>query len=258
MTLSGREFDGSLMGLPRIPEVITASAYAPIQKVAAEYANSVGLIYEPPSQFRRVNPEVSTRIAEAFEEMKHDPHNAVVSAAYGALIKETEMQYAAMLRAGLKVEFAPKNDPYFGNPWNMVADVRKNNHIWVYSTLDGFGSDATFDPIDNPLLATSNFSISGRVALANDLFRAVHDYFGHVKEGVGFRSNGEENAWIQHSCMYSYLAGRALTTETRGQNSWVNYGPYGEHNRRSNSANTIYADQKVGLLPEWVSNFDTK
>ena len=44
-----------------------------------------------------------------------------------------------------------------------------------------------------------------------------------------------------------------MTVETRGQNSWVNYGPHGETNRTASAADTVYADQKIGLLPEWVS-----
>src|SRR5690606_39337381 len=51
--------------------------------------------------------------------------------------------------------------------------------------------------------------------------------------------------------MYTPLAARALTTETRGQNSWVNYGPYGEANR-ANPRETVYADQKTGIMPDWT------
>jgi hypothetical protein len=159
-----------------------------------------------------------------------------------------------MLSSGIVIEFAPKGvDPYHGSPRKMTEDVRNNNHMWVFSTRDGFGSDEAFDPLDSPMLVETEHEISGQKALANDLFRAVHDYFGHVKEGVGFRAEGEENAWQAHISMFSPLAGRAITTETRGQNSWVNYGPFGESNRSSTPDKTHFADQKVGLLPEWVS-----
>jgi len=53
--------------------------------------------------------------------------------------------------------------------------------------------------------------------------------------------------------MYSELARPAMTAETRGQNSWVNFGPYGElKNQRANQDETIYADQKMTILPEWA------
>ncbi len=44
-----------------------------------------------------------------------------------------------------------------------------------------------------------------------------------------------------------------MTSETRGQNSWVNFGPHAEHNRYADGDNTIYADQKVMLMPMWAS-----
>ena len=120
-----------------------------------------------------------------------------------------------------------------------------------YPSESGFGSGDKFP--DNPMLQKSGEIINGEDVPANDLFRIVHDYFGHAKEGYGFGPMGEENAFLQHSGMFSPEARRALTTETRGQNSWVNYGPKSEANRL-NPANTTYADQKIGLLPEWASD----
>ena len=44
-----------------------------------------------------------------------------------------------------------------------------------------------------------------------------------------------------------------MTSETRGQNSWVNFGPEAAFNATASGADTVYADQKTGLLPLWVS-----
>ena len=52
--------------------------------------------------------------------------------------------------------------------------------------------------------------------------------------------------------MFSNEAIPALTSETRGQNSWLNYGPHGERNRTALGKDTIFADQKTGLLPSWA------
>jgi hypothetical protein len=43
-----------------------------------------------------------------------------------------------------------------------------------------------------------------------------------------------------------------MTTETRGQNSWLNAGPHAARNQTASGAGTVYADQKVNLLPDWV------
>jgi hypothetical protein len=58
----------------------------------------------------------------------------------------------------------------------------------------------------------------------NEMFRAVHDYLGHASTGATFRPGGEEVAYAAHAQTLSPLAQMALLSETRGQNSWVNYG----------------------------------
>jgi hypothetical protein len=90
-------------------------------------------------------------------------------------------------------------------------------------------------------------------AVANDAFRAVHDAFGHFGPGNPFfRAPGEERAWAEHSRMYSPDARGAMTSETRGQNSWLNFGPFAERNRTALGADTVFADQKTGLLDPWA------
>jgi hypothetical protein len=101
----------------------------------------------------------------------------------------------------------------------------------------------------HPMLADSGVTLDGKNLTNNDLFRIVHDYFGHAGEGNGFRADGEFNAYRIHRALYSPEAQPALATETLGQNAWVNHGPYGEFNRTAGQGQTIYADQKAGLLP---------
>jgi hypothetical protein len=256
----GRDERGNLGGLPTKIAVkdlgeIEVGHWAPAEKVARAYTAAAGIKYTPPSEFVKVDRARAERIAAAYEEMKHAPQDPDVKAAYAALIDEVTAQYEAVMKTGLKVEFIDfekQGDPYAASPRLATEDVRNNNHFWVFGTRDGFGS-SELDVSDNPMLAETKYQISGKPALANDLFRVVHDYFGHVKEGVGFRADGEENAWRAHSAMFTPLARQALTSETRGQNSWVNYGPHGEKNRTASSSDTHYADQKVGLMPAWTS-----
>jgi hypothetical protein len=249
---NGREADGSLKGLPRNIEGFNPSVYEVATRAAEAYMANAGLPYGPPTDYVKVDKERAKHIADAFEAMKHGPQDPETKAAYQAMIDETLAQYEAILATGLVVEFNGAEDPYHGNPRNMTEDVRKNNHMWVFSTREGFGADATFDPKDSPLLAETPYKFGDQPALVNDIFRVVHDYFGHVKEGVGFRADGEENAWRAHASMYSPLARRAMTTETRGQNSWLNYGPHGDTNRTAKVEDTHFADQKIGLLPQWA------
>ena len=223
---------------------------AAIQHAAAAYQRQAGLEPRSPTYHVKADPRRGARIAQAFEAMKHDPNNAQVKAAYKAMIEETLAQYQFVKKLGLKVEVITSDmaNPYPDGPKQVLEDIRQG-HLWLFPTELGFGS---INPVnDNPMLQPTQEKIGDYTLLANDVFRIVHDVFGHAKEGVGFGPSGEENAWQAHVRMYSPLAARAMTTETRGQNSWVNFGPHGEQNQ-GNQNETIYADQKVGLLPEWV------
>jgi hypothetical protein len=227
---------------------------AKIHDVAEDYMRTVhpDRPYTPPTKYYPIDPEHSKAIAQAYEEMKHTPNDPATKASYDALIDETAKQYQAIKKTGLKIEPIPAGapDPYAANPRLAAIDVAENNHLWFFPTEGGFG---TVNKItDNPMLRKTGEKIGDHELLANDMFRVVHDYFGHLKEGHGFRAAGEDNAWRTHAQMYSDLARPAMTTETRGQNSWVNYGPHGEKNRTAAGADTTYADQKVGLMPEWT------
>lgn len=226
--------------------------YRPAQEAAERYMRDAGLSYDPPQRYMPVDEARAARIADEYERMPHAPEDPAVQAAYKALAEETMGQYEAARRAGMRFDFMPpEGDPY-GNPRNALKDIYQNDRLLVYPTDAGFGS-SDMDVSGNPLLALTGEKWGGKPVRVNDVFRGVHDYFGHAKQGVGFRAGGEENAWQQHAAMYGPEARRAATTETRGQNSWLNFGPHGARNRSASTADTIFADQKTGLLPEWVS-----
>jgi hypothetical protein len=251
-----------LSGLPDKPIKLGNEYYVPgpiakVHETAANYMKSAGLTYNPPDTYIKVDPERASRIANAFSEMKHDPDDPKVKASYEALAKETIAQWKAVKESGLKVEWIKEGqaDPYADSPRRAAMDVSLNNHWWGFPTDFGFGNDseeAKEAAKTNPMLAMTDEVVDGRKCCVNDLFRVVHDYFGHFKDGVGFRADGEDNAWRSHVAMFSDAAKGAMTTETRGQNSWVNFGPYGESNKAAKAADTHFAPQKVGLLPEWV------
>lgn len=258
----------ALAGLPQKPIVLkNGDAFVPgpidfVHKAAEAYMYDADLVYIPPRTYSKLNKERAARIATAFDAMEHDPHDPKVRASYNAMIKETLAQYQQIKKLGIEVEFIKPDmdDPYAETPRLAVKDVRDNKHYWVFPTDTGFGTEGG-DPtmkaeaarIDNPLLEwTDETDANGNRMRANDVFRVVHDFFGHFKDGNGFRAEGEENAWRSHSAMYSDLARPAMTSETRGQNSWVNYGPYGDTNRTAKADETHFAPQKIGLLPDWV------
>jgi len=252
--------DQPLVGLPSEATIdgqkVSIGPNSAIRQIAAEYVASTGRDYVPIRTYTQVDQDRAKRIASAYDEMTHAPTNPEVREAYAAMVDETAEQYRQLLKSGIEIEFIPPGapDPYAASPRMAIEDVNNNNHLWVFGTRDGYGQEGitAADLAENPLLAPTEFMISGQPALANDIFRAVHDVFGHIKEGTGFRWTGEENAWRSHASMYSPLARKAMTSETRGQNSWVNFGPSGDDNRLASSADTVYGEQKIGIMPEWV------
>ena len=226
---------------------------------AAVYAERSGIDYNPPSTYQKVDKQRAARIADWYESAEHIPNDPAVAKSYRAMMDETLAQWLVIKETGLQVEWITEEmlekagDPYSESPRLATEDIRRNNHFYVFPTDLGFGSDADFDPAQNPLFELTDEIIAGKQARYNDIFRIVHDYFGHVKEGNGFRAFGEENAWRSHVAMYSPLARPAMTMETRGQNSWVNYGPHGDFNKTASGEDTVYADQKINIPPAWIN-----
>lgn len=189
---------------------------------AAQYAQSLGLA-RPRRSFSDivVNPEVGRRIASEYEAAPSFDPNAVESFKHFA--RETSRQFDFLTRPrrrgglGINVDVTP-HDPYSG-AGEMVQDLAHNRHLSVLSTAST-GS--------HPLLTNDE----------NDMFRAVHDAFGHAATGRDFGRHGEEAAWMSHIGMYTPPARPAMTTETRGQNSTYVFG--------SNPGN--FPEQKVATL----------
>jgi GNAT superfamily N-acetyltransferase len=184
---------------------------------AKEYAFKAGIEQDDSIDYQKTvaNRARAARIADAYDELPTVDEDAFP--AYTALATEVEAQFEYMTKTlGVKVEFVA-DDPYKTSR-EMFADVSKG----VLKVL------STASTGSHPFLSDEQ----------NDKFRAVHDFFGHAATGRGFGQDGEESAWVHHSQMFTETARGALTTETRGQNSWYN------------SRGKVFAEQKVALLPK--------
>ena len=217
-----------------------------------------------------IDTENSRDIADVYESLEDSPNDPKVQEAYSLMADETAAQHQEIINAGYEVEIWNGEGEPYANAQEMIDDVRDNKHMWIFSTEAGFGDTAITEEQrqQNKLLQDSGFKDkNGNTLLYNDLFRFVHDFFGHTERGNGFGPVGEENAWDVHSRMYTPLARRAMTTETRGQNSWVNFGPQmrndkGELIKKGEEGYLIpkeraFAPQKMALMPEKYSVIDS-
>lgn len=175
----------------------------------------------------RLDPELGAAIASAYVAAPVRDQRA--AAAYAAFCRETVRQYEFLVGpvefGGLGVTVRVMNTDPYADAVAMIDEM-------VHRELKVFATAATGNP--HPYLSDAE----------NDMFRAVHDAFGHAAIGQGFDGHGEEAAWLKHSGMYSPLARRALTTETRGQTCAMIFHHRGER----------FAEQKAALLPRAFSD----
>lgn len=258
-TQTTKEERGQLRGKVRLPN-------SDVQAVADGYAKENGLKEYKQHDPVPVDPQKARSIADVYDSLPEDDgQNEEVKAAYEALATELQSQWDYLKKAGYEVKFwtedgtatgKSKDGQPYANSAEMMADVQKNKSLTIFT-----GGDP------HPFLGPHTADADG-VDL-NLKLRAVHDILGHAAAANEFGATGEENAWIEHSKLFSPLAQKALTTETRGQNSWVNFnkdmwnedGSYRGDERNPNyvpATDRPYAIQKVGLLPEEYLTLDGK
>lgn len=135
-------------------------------------------------------------------------YDDLVQRAYQQLEKETIDQFNSL---PVSLSYHKAGEGNYLDSKEMLRDVHLHNHLYVYQ---GGDQHEFLNKVDSTTGLNSN-----------EMFRAVHDYFGHAIKGNTFGPMGEEVAWASHAQMYSPLARIAMSAETRGQNSFVNYTP---------------------------------
>ena len=237
------------------PDATTASTR--VQQVAFDFAKTNGLAEPNFNAIAYFNPEVGLEAADIYEGLPDFDDSAVPL--YNKFIKETNAQYDALTNAGIQFELVD-TDPYTPNAAGhkqMINDMQ-NGRLKVLAT-----SSAGELPEGSPMGKVSKYTdVNGRQMLENDVFRAVHDTFGHGMRGNTFGPIGEYNAWLAHKEMYTPTSQRVMTTETLGQNTYVNFGP---HMRTEEGAligkgdsgyikpqDRPFAPQKVAVMPDTI------
>ena len=208
---------------------VGASPVEQIHQGSNEFRMRSGLTVPKGEDYSRVSMpwSQSGKIADAYDKMPDFDPKALP--AYKQLAEETGRQFDHMTkprsRGGMGIDVQVRHDdPYApDNNFDKVVgrfrnDVVNNSRMQVLSTKATGG---------HPVFSDDQ----------NDMFRAVHDVFGHLGSGRGIDSHGEEAAFQKHSSMFSPLARQAMATETRGQNAAL-------HKHGS------FQEQKVGFLPE--------
>lgn len=216
------------------------------RKLADEFVASKGIKKINHDARYSVDVSRAERIADEYDKLPMDDSgNPAVRKAYNSLAKEIREQWDFLTKKGVKFEPWEKDGQPYANSREMIEDVQKNKHLYFFR---GGEPHVFLDKVDQ----ATGYSY-------NEMFRAIHDYFGHAVNGNSFGPIGEENAWAAHSQMFGDDARKAMTTETRGQNSWVNFGK--QNFEADGTYKNIpqkdrpYAVQKIALLPEEFIKF---
>jgi hypothetical protein len=210
----------------------------------------------------KVDRAVSRLIADAFEAAQHQPNDPKTRKAYQALCEETKQQFLFIQEAGIRLRPWKEQGQPYPDSRAMLASLREGV-LFFFLTKNGHGeTEDRLDQSENPFLQPSGIELEGESLVYNDLFRPVHDVFGHGVAGSSFGPDGEEKAWMAHTHLFSSVARRAMSVETRAQANWQNSGPHmrvcGRLLEKGDDgylplSRRPYAAQKMTLLPEWVS-----
>lgn len=153
------------------------------------------------SAYARTMPDV-------LEQAGAKDYDDLMEKAYRQLAKETDAQFQAL---PFNFSYHRGGEGNYSGTRELLEDIHGNRHMYVYQ---GGDKHDFLNKVDD---------VTG--LNENEKFRAVHDAMGHAIYGNEFGPLGEEKAWAIHQQMYSPLARLAMTAETRGQNSLVNYSP---------------------------------
>ena len=196
-----QETQGVDFGVPNIPESSLAkqSAIGRAQQLAVEGS---------PEYKTAVFDAYAKQMPDVLEQAGAKNYDDLMEKAYRQMAKETDDQFKIL---PYNFSYHRAGEGNYNGAMDMASDVHGNKHLYVYQGGDKHDFLNRIDP-------SSGLN-------ENEKFRAVHDLLGHAIYGNQFGPKGEEMAWAVHSQMYSPLARLAMTAETRGQNSMVNYSP---------------------------------
>ena len=196
-----QETQGTDFVLPQIPEssLVKQSAIGRTHQLAVDGT---------PEYKTAVFDAYAQQMPEVLEQAGAKNYDDLMEKAYRQLAKETDAQFQAL---PYNFSYHRAGEGNYNSSKEMAADVHGNKHLYVFQGGDPHDFLNRVDPASG--------------LNENEKFRAVHDLLGHAIYGNQFGPKGEETAWAIHSQMYSPLARLAMTAETRGQNSMVNYSP---------------------------------
>lgn len=134
-----------------------------------------------------------------------------------------------------------------------------NGRLWIHLTQDAHGPTGT--SLGHPMRGPAGVSCEGVPLEHNDVFRVVHDIYGHVLPRNTFSLRGELRAAYCHMLEYSRPAHEALFVENVAQICWFYCGQHLRCDDPPPVSERPFPPQKVyacspHLFAEFMTGFD--
>jgi len=215
---------GTLAGKP-----ITAGR---LQSIAQQWADQ----YQAEDQWHRcpisrlpdallsLSDEYCRDVAAYYDRAPAWTGDASLMHGYDRLKEENLRLYHRIRAEGIVIEPWLGGDQPYQNSAQLRADVRRTGRLRVFLTAHGHGPRS--GTRRHPLRELSGVRAGSVEFRHNDLFRAVHDIFGHVMLEAGFGVKGEFLAAFCQLQMYPREVHSVVFTEQVGQICWFFRGPH--------------------------------
>ena len=172
----------------------------------------------------RLDEGFCTEVADVYERAPMLAPDPELLHGYSVFARENLRQFESIVDSGLRVEpWRGKGQPYRDSA-DLRRHVRDTGTLRLFLTRCGHGPGPPTGY--HPLLEPAGVTIEGVELTHNDVFRVVHDVFGHVVAANGFGPRGEFTATYLHLRTYPEAAHPVLFTEQIGQICWFYYGPH--------------------------------
>ncbi|WP_051468905.1 hypothetical protein [Actinomadura oligospora] len=221
-------WSGGVVGPDGVPDVAELGRLR--VTVDEGFCREVAVLYE-----RAVRFECDPGLLERYEIVKF--HN--------------RMLYDEVTAAGVAVRPWTRDGQPYRDSRDLRGRVVRTGALEVFLTARGHGPLGVGGGVGgggggHPLRGPSGVRVDGTDLQHNDLFRVVHDLFGHVMFGHSFGPAGELLAARCQMQLYPRAAWPVVFAEQVGQVCWFYHGPH----RALPPGRRPYPEQKVLAFPD--------
>lgn len=221
--------DNSVLGSGPVSEL----AWTNLDTMTAGYLTSVGMdpkyVYFPRETEYAIDSDFGEALAKAYDTVVDTVDPEIEKIYLEKFIPELDSQYKYLSdpEAGQGIVFEFKKRPasgaHYQTPEQMTEAIDNKRFLVDSHAGDLEGSEINGMTLLGRELPAEHPARAQGATTYNDIYRAVHDVFGHARLGNSTTREGEDIAYMYHAQMFSPEARKALFLETRAQNMTQNF-----------------------------------